>query len=212
MLSGINGHLPEVSGLDTSMSPDDAKRFCSDTWSSVDCALFEHFNASIWATLRADTLRETHVSTRFTRHVTVFVGVLRYSISQGYSLYDVHDPDSKTNVLYPNMHVLAAPSGALLWCMRPCISNERTRRPCVNETLTPTTSTSSRSGCCDIFETSLELTRANNHRSVVTQATDAEIGTTNAICVVSVYTRGHWMERLLIRMWSRCCLCCLDAQ
>jgi hypothetical protein len=53
MLKGINAHLPEVSGLDTSMSPDDMKRICSDTWSSVDCALFEHFNASLWAKIEA---------------------------------------------------------------------------------------------------------------------------------------------------------------
>ena len=53
MLKGINAHLPEVSGLDTSMSPADVKRVCSDTWSSVDCALFEHFNASLWAKVEA---------------------------------------------------------------------------------------------------------------------------------------------------------------
>lgn len=53
MLKGINAHLPEVSGLDISMTPDDMERVCSDTWSSVDCALFEHFNASLWAKVEA---------------------------------------------------------------------------------------------------------------------------------------------------------------
>ena len=53
MLKGINAHLPEVSGLSNSMSPDDTKRVCSDTWSAVDCALFEHFNASLWAKVEA---------------------------------------------------------------------------------------------------------------------------------------------------------------
>jgi hypothetical protein len=53
MLTGINTHRSEVSGLDTSMSPDDVKRVCSDTWSSVDCALFDHFNASLWARVAA---------------------------------------------------------------------------------------------------------------------------------------------------------------
>jgi hypothetical protein len=53
MIKGINAHLSEVSGLGTSMSPDDTKRVCSDTWSSVDCALFEHFNASLWAKVEA---------------------------------------------------------------------------------------------------------------------------------------------------------------
>jgi hypothetical protein len=53
MMKGINAHLSEISGLDISMSPDDMKRVCSDTWSSVDCALFEHFNASLWAKVEA---------------------------------------------------------------------------------------------------------------------------------------------------------------
>ena len=53
MLKGINAHLSEVSGLDTTMSLEDRKRVCSDTWSSVDCALFEHFNASLWAKVEA---------------------------------------------------------------------------------------------------------------------------------------------------------------
>ena len=53
MLKGVNAHLPEVSGLDISMSTEDTKRVCSDTWSSVDCALFEHFNASLWAKVKA---------------------------------------------------------------------------------------------------------------------------------------------------------------
>jgi hypothetical protein len=48
MLIGINGHLSKPP-----MSPDDMKRVCSDTWSSVDCALFEHFNASLWAKVDA---------------------------------------------------------------------------------------------------------------------------------------------------------------
>ena len=48
MLVGINGHLSKPP-----MSPDDMKRVCSDTWSSVDCALFEHFNASLWAKVDA---------------------------------------------------------------------------------------------------------------------------------------------------------------
>ena len=48
MLVGINGHLSKPP-----MSPDDAERVCSDTWSSVDCALFEHFNASLWARVEA---------------------------------------------------------------------------------------------------------------------------------------------------------------
>ena len=48
MLVGINGHLSK-----SPMSPDDALRVCSDTWSSVDCALFEHFNASLWAKVEA---------------------------------------------------------------------------------------------------------------------------------------------------------------
>jgi hypothetical protein len=48
MLLGINGHLSKQP-----MSPDDMERVCSDTWSSVDCALFEHFNASLWAKVEA---------------------------------------------------------------------------------------------------------------------------------------------------------------
>jgi hypothetical protein len=48
MLMGINGHLSK-----SPMSPDDIERVCSETWSSVDCALFEHFNASLWAKLEA---------------------------------------------------------------------------------------------------------------------------------------------------------------
>ena len=48
MLIGINAHLEKPP-----MSPDDMKRVCSDTWSSVDCALFEHFNASLWAKVKA---------------------------------------------------------------------------------------------------------------------------------------------------------------
>ena len=48
MLMGINAHLSKPP-----MSPDDMKRVCSDTWSSVDCALFEHFNASLWAKVEA---------------------------------------------------------------------------------------------------------------------------------------------------------------
>jgi hypothetical protein len=48
MLIGINGHLSK-----SPMSSDDMKRVCSDTWSSVDCALFEHFNASLWAKVEA---------------------------------------------------------------------------------------------------------------------------------------------------------------
>ena len=48
MLMGINGHLSKPP-----MSPDDMERVCSDTWSSVDCALFEHFNASLWAKVEA---------------------------------------------------------------------------------------------------------------------------------------------------------------
>ena len=48
MLLGINGHLSK-----SRMSPDDVERVCSDTWSSVDCALFEHFNASLWAKVEA---------------------------------------------------------------------------------------------------------------------------------------------------------------
>jgi hypothetical protein len=48
MLGGINAHLSKPT-----MSPDDMKRVCADTWSSVDCALFEHFNASLWAKVDA---------------------------------------------------------------------------------------------------------------------------------------------------------------
>jgi hypothetical protein len=48
MLLGINGHLSKPP-----MSQDDMERVCSDTWSSVDCALFEHFNASLWAKVEA---------------------------------------------------------------------------------------------------------------------------------------------------------------
>ena len=48
MLVGINGHLSK-----SPMSSDDMERVCSDTWSSVDCALFEHFNASLWAKVEA---------------------------------------------------------------------------------------------------------------------------------------------------------------
>ena len=48
MLVGINGHLSKPP-----MSPDDMKRVCSETWSAVDCALFEHFNASLWAKVEA---------------------------------------------------------------------------------------------------------------------------------------------------------------
>ena len=48
MLVGINGHLSKPP-----MSPDDMERVCSDTWSSVDCALFEHFNASLWTKVEA---------------------------------------------------------------------------------------------------------------------------------------------------------------
>eukprot|EP00329_Picozoa_sp_Boothbay-MS584-11_P001473 20082_1 len=48
MLIGINGHLSK-----SPMSPDDMQRVCSDTWSSVDCALFEHFNATLWARVEA---------------------------------------------------------------------------------------------------------------------------------------------------------------
>ena len=48
MLIGINAHLEKPP-----MSPDDMKRVCSDAWSSVDCALFDHFNASLWAKVEA---------------------------------------------------------------------------------------------------------------------------------------------------------------
>ena len=48
MLLGINGHLSKPP-----MSPDDVERVCSETWSAVDCALFEHFNASLWAKVEA---------------------------------------------------------------------------------------------------------------------------------------------------------------
>ena len=48
MLIGINGHWSKPQ-----MSPGDMERVCSDTWSSVDCALFEHFNASLWAKVEA---------------------------------------------------------------------------------------------------------------------------------------------------------------
>lgn len=48
MLIGINGHLSK-----SPMSPENMKRVCSDTWSSVDCALFDHFNASLWAQVKA---------------------------------------------------------------------------------------------------------------------------------------------------------------
>ena len=48
MLIGINAHLEKPQ-----MSPDDIERVCSDAWSSVDCALFEHFNASLWAKVEA---------------------------------------------------------------------------------------------------------------------------------------------------------------
>jgi hypothetical protein len=48
MLMGINGHLSKPP-----MSSDDMERVCSDTWSSVDCALFAHFNASLWAKVEA---------------------------------------------------------------------------------------------------------------------------------------------------------------
>lgn len=48
MLIGINGHLSKPP-----MSPENMERVCSDTWSSVDCALFEHFNASLWAKVEA---------------------------------------------------------------------------------------------------------------------------------------------------------------
>ena len=48
MLVGINGHLSKPP-----MSPDDMKRVCSETWSAVDCLLFEHFNASLWEKVAA---------------------------------------------------------------------------------------------------------------------------------------------------------------
>ena len=48
MLLGINGHLSK-----SPLSQDDKERICSDTWSAVDCALFEHFNASLWAQVEA---------------------------------------------------------------------------------------------------------------------------------------------------------------
>ena len=48
MLVGINGHLSKPQ-----MSPDDMKRVCSEEWSAVDCALYEHFNASLWEKVAA---------------------------------------------------------------------------------------------------------------------------------------------------------------